>query len=146
MSLLWYVLTKVLFNQFAVVSLPMDMWSNIDVLTAITNMVTLSFMATIKGQDIMSQNKQGFNVMIVLMIVSTWMRLIGYCFVMESFSKLIVTIIEMLKSATTFLAIVLLYLIVVSSISICLYQESSISYSTFINAIRTMYDAMMGMY
>jgi hypothetical protein len=59
--------------------------------------------------------------MIVLMIVSTWMRVIGYLFIMESYSKLIVTIIEMLSSATTFLLIVLMYLIVFSSIAICLF-------------------------
>lgn len=56
------------------------------------------------------------------------------------------TIVEMIKSATSFLLILSFYLIVMSYIMICLFQESSIVYSNIFNAMRTMFDAMLGMY
>jgi len=119
----------------------------IDILCACSNMVTMSLMTTIGNEDIVNYNKKyKYNLLIVLMIVATWMRLVGFLFVMESFSKLIMTIIEMLKSATTFIFICGFYLSVMSTIAICLFQESSITYSNFLYAIRTMFDAMLGMY
>jgi len=84
--------------------------------------------------------------MTCITVLATWMRLMGFFFVMESFSKLIMTIVEMLTGATTFLLICLFYLIIMSTIAVCLFQEASITYSTFIYALRTMFDAMLGMY
>lgn len=52
----------------------------------------------------------------------------------------------MIKSAMTFILICIFYLLVVSTIFICLFQESSITYATKSYTLRTMFDAMLGMY
>lgn len=52
----------------------------------------------------------------------------------------------MLGSATTFLFIIAMYLLIVSSVAVTLFQEASITYSSMPYAIRTMFDAMMGTY
>ena len=79
-------------------------------------------------------------------ILATWLRLFSLLFVVEKFSKLILTILEMMTGGLTFIAIVVCYLVMMSSFAMCVFQESAISYSTFIYTMRTLFDAMLGMY
>jgi hypothetical protein len=83
---------------------------------------------------------------VLVTIVTCWARFFAILFVVQAVSKLIMTIIKMVGSATTFLFILFIYLLVFSCIMMVLFQESSINYSSQIYAIRTLFDAMMGTY
>jgi hypothetical protein len=146
-SMMFYVSTKMIFNIFAQIQMPMDIWSQIDVFCAFAIMTSQCTTINITPEDVLDlERKHFYNMMMLVTIIATWMRLIGFFFVMEEFSKLIMTIVEMLSGATTFLLILSFYLIVMSTIAICLFQESSISYSNTTYAMRTLFDAMLGMY
>jgi hypothetical protein len=75
-----------------------------------------------------------------MVVISTFMRFVGQMFVIQSFSKLLVTINKMLGSAGTFIFIMGYYLIVMAYVMIIIFGEKSINYSNIINAIRTMFD------
>ena len=61
-------------------------------------------------------------------------------------SKLILTLIKMVGSATWFLLLTGLYLAIVTPIFAILFQEDSIVYIDTISCLRTLFDAMMGSY
>ena len=61
-------------------------------------------------------------------------------------SKLILTLIKMLGSATWFLMLTVIYLNFVTPIFAILFQEDSIVYVDSIAVLRTLFDAMMGSY
>jgi len=90
--------------------------------------------------------KSLYNIMMVFIVISTWARFAGILLVVQSVSKLLMTIFKMLGSAGTFLGILTGYLLVMSTIAIALFQESSITYSTIAYTIRTLFDAMLGTY
>ena len=82
--------------------------------------------------------------MMVCTIVATWLRVFGIFMVIKTFSLLLLTVIKMLGSAKTFMFILTLYLTVMAMIFLTLFQENSVTYSSFIFTIRTLFDGMMG--
>lgn len=146
-SMMFYVLTKKVFNQFATVDLPDDLWSKVDLFCALFQIISQSLTSTITAHVIDSKDiKVYYNILQIVTILATWFRLFSLLFVVEKFSKLISTILEMLTGGLTFLAIVVCYLIMMSSFAMCIFQEHAITYSTFIYTMRTLFDAMLGMY
>ena len=102
--------------------MPMDTWSKIDIFCAFSVMISQLVIASITAEDVHDQDRKlFFNLMMLVTIIATWSWLIGFFFVLEEFSKLIMTIIEMLSGATTFLLICAFYLVVMSSIAMCLF-------------------------
>lgn len=81
-----------------------------------------------------------------MIVFFSWFRFLAILFVIESLSKLLITIVKMMGSATTFLFILFFYLVIMGTIAMTLFQESSITYSTPIFALRTVFDAMCGSY
>lgn len=82
----------------------------------------------------------------LIIVFSTYLRFFGILFVVQPVSKLIMTIIKMLGSATTFIFICIGYLLMMLSIYMTLFRESSIAYSDNFNTFRTMFDALMATY
>ena len=87
-----------------------------------------------------ANSKQFYNILTIMVVVSTFMRFVGQMFVIQSFSKLLVTIDKMLGSAGTFIFIMGYYLVTMAFIFIIIFGEKSINYSNIINAIRAMFD------
>jgi hypothetical protein len=144
--MIFYVLTKVVFNVFAVIKLPLDFWSKIDIFCALTNIFGFSVLSSMKTGDVTGVNKGFFDMVMVFILISTWARVLGLMQVMEAYSKLLLITIKMIESAFTFFIICFGYMMVFSSIAMCLFRENSITYSTVFYSIRTMFDAMLGMY
>jgi len=104
-------------------------------------------MSTIDGDTVVDKEKKvWYNLIMLFMVAATWMRIMGLSFVIPSLSKLLLTLTAMLSSATTFICIILGYLLVTATIFKALFQESSIAYIDFLFSIRSMFDYMMGMY
>ena len=59
--------------------------------------------------------------MMVLIVVSTWVRFVGIMLVVKSVSALIVTVFKMLTSGVTFLAILFVYLLIMATIFMTLF-------------------------
>ena len=56
------------------------------------------------------------------------------------------TIYEMLGSASTFLFIVLCYLVIMTLVALALFQEAKEEYESLFYILRTLFDALMGTY
>lgn len=90
--------------------------------------------------------KKFFNYIMLFVILGTWARLIGFFLVIQQFSKLLMTTMQMMITGSYFLTILSIYLILMSTIFMGLFQESTMSYSNFPNTIRTLFDAVLGAY
>lgn len=124
-SMLFYVITKSIFNYYAELPIPMDRWSVIDIFCAFTNIFCLTLMHTLSKDDVIDENKKEmFNILMLMTVFATWSRVIGIALVVPQFSELLMTIYAMLGSATTFLFIVMYYLVVMSAICLALFQEA----------------------
>lgn len=79
----FYVLTKFIFNLFATIKLSFDKWSLIDIICAFTNMVCFFLLSRMKPEDVISpkSSKQKYNYLMVMLVLSTWFRLIGILYV-----------------------------------------------------------------
>jgi len=66
-------------------------------------------------------SKQLYNIMMLLTVICSWARFIAIMFVVQAVSKLIMTIFKMFGSATTFLFILFVYLVVASCIMMVLF-------------------------
>lgn len=75
----FYVLTKFIFNLFATIQLSFDKWSLIDIFCAFTNITCFYILRNINESDIIDYKgtKKQYNYLMLLLILSTWMRLIG---------------------------------------------------------------------
>ena len=148
LSMFFYVITKFIFNVFATYKLQLDKWSLIDIFCAFTNISCLYFLSNISGEDVINplKTKQYYNVLTIMVVISTFMRFGGQMFVISQFSKLLVTINKMLGSAGTFISIMSYYLLTCAFVVIAVFGEKTINYSNLINASRSMFDQMMGMY
>lgn len=125
LSMFFYVLTKFVFNLFATIKLSFDKWSVIDIVCAFANMVCFFLLNQMKPEDVINYNttKVYYNRLMVVLVVSTWVRLIGILYVIQKLSKLLVTTQKMLGSAGTFLFIMLYYLLVVTFVAMSKYSE-----------------------
>ena len=125
-SMFFYVITKIIFNTFAEIQIPMDIWSSVDIFCAFTNISCFTLLSLyMKPENIIDEDKKFFFNMLMLMVVlATWSRIIAICLVIPSFSKLIMTIYAMLGSAGTFIFIVMYYLVMATMVAYAMYQEA----------------------
>ena len=56
--LVLHVFTKILFNMFAEIKLPLDKWTIIDIMTAIVNLVCFNMMGSLKTEDIIDSQRK----------------------------------------------------------------------------------------
>lgn len=82
----------------------------------------------------------------MVIVLSTFFRLMTILFVVPKLSQLLVICFEMLNSATTFMIIYMMYTMMMVALMQTLFQESIITFSTIFYSIRTLFDGMMGMY
>ena len=126
------------------------MWTYIDVFCGITNVTSFILLMGIDKEDVLDTSKSSpkrlYNTYMCLNVFASWSRVAGLCFVIEKYAKLLITVQKMTGSAKTFFFILFLYFAIMGVVAQCLFQEYSITYSTFSNTIRTMFDVMMGAY
>lgn len=85
--MIFYVLTKILFNVFATIKLPLDRWSKADIFTASSNIVCFMFLGNIKDEVIEDNNKRAiYNFFQIIVIISTFYRLVLILFVVPKLS------------------------------------------------------------
>lgn len=83
LTLLFYVLTKFIFNIFATIKLSFDKWSLIDIVCAFSNIICFFVLRMMRPEDVISykSSKIKYNMIMIVLVVSTWIRLIFILFV-----------------------------------------------------------------
>ena len=82
----------------------------------------------------------------VFAVIITWGRFLSFFLVLKSISILIMTLIEMMIKALTFIALSISYIILMIPIFQILFQEDTVTYVESIVTARTLFDSMIGNY
>ena len=137
--------TKTIFNHFADIDVAYDIWSNIDVVCGIVNMVVLCFMQFLDINLVTDETSKSYlTYMMLFANMCAMTRLCCFVLVIESYSSILMTIQSMMTSAYSFLFILSVYLFIMTTIFMGLFSDSSITYSNLFTGIRTMFDAVLG--
>jgi hypothetical protein len=145
-SLIFYVFTKFVFNKFTEIKLPLDKWSKVDIVCSVTNIVAFGLLSQLTPDALQDPGggKVFYNVLMILSTLAAWARLAATALLMPAFAILLLTTYTMITHTASFLLVILLYMIVISSVAVCLFQESATAYSSFVYAARCMFDALIG--
>lgn len=101
--MIFYVVKKMIFNIYAVLPLPMDKWSIIDIGCSIINLISFLYIGTISYEAINDQNlKVYYNSFMVLVIFSTWARFACIGMIINTTCVLIVSIIASVAVTANF--------------------------------------------
>ena len=83
----------------------------------------------------------------ILVLAISWLRFFVYLLVVESISKLLLTLIEMIEDTISFIFIVSCYTIIMTSIFTTFYHDVNPErFGSLTTTIRTLFDAMMSVY
>jgi hypothetical protein len=143
-AMMFYVLTKIIFNLFAAIKLPVDKWSLVDIFCAFTNIACFMALSQISVDVVLNldgSSKRIFNILMNLNIITSWLRFFNLLFVIESVSIILMTMLDMLSNAGTFLIIDLFYLSMMSTVFFFLFSESTINFGNIFYTVRTIIDA-----
>ena len=117
--MMFYVTCKqIIFNSFATIKLPLDLWSRIDIFCALSNITCIYFLTTITENTIIDLNdrKVYYNILMLFIITATWARIVGLFFVIKSLSILCMTAVAMFAEAGTFVFIIFCYLFITATL------------------------------
>ena len=151
-SLFFHLLAKLLFNMIADIKMPLDLWTIIDVLCSVFNIVCFNTIGSIKPEDIrdpvtgeMSSTKETLDYYVIAVVIVSWLRFFGYFLVIRRISKLIMTLVQMLYDTLSFIFLVACYMIIATTVFTTLFSNAdSDNYGYIAVAMRTLYDAFIG--
>ena len=111
-SCLTSVLGQFVFNSFSDYKFPFDKWALLDLANAASNTLCYGMASTMSAEDLMNpQTKEIQNYINVVAVLITWFRFFSYLLVIESTSILILTLIQMMVKAMTFIGLTVAYII-----------------------------------
>lgn len=132
--------------MIASVKMPLDIWSIIDLVSALMNCICFEIIggATPDKIIIISQKQHLDNYVIVVLIMS-WIRFFSYFLVIRTISKLLLTLFRMINDAVSFIFIVMCYLLISATIFTTLFENiDQADYGGLAITVRMLYDAMLG--
>lgn len=128
--------------------MPLDKWTILDIVSGFISVVCFNYTGRLTADMIIDKTqKQTVDSYVAIVVVISWIRYFGYFLVIKSVSKLINTLVKMLKDTISFMFIMISYMLLVSSIFSTLFQEASPErYGSLSSAMRTMFDYALGNY
>lgn len=137
------------FNLFAKNSntIILDYFITLDLIFAIFSAIVYSHITSHDHKALMNttpKNKLDWVVALVKMLLQ--MRLFVLFLVVPSVSKMLLTLIEMLKDVKSFFILMIAYIVACAQIFQTLFQDVNENYSTFHISLRSTYDTMIGNY
>ena len=71
--------TKIIFNLFVKIKMPIDVWTAIDGLCGILNMICFSKIRKIQPENILnSEEKSRFDYFLIAIVIVAWIRFFSY--------------------------------------------------------------------
>ena len=147
-TLVLHLITKILFNFFVEVKIPLDKWSVIDLFCSFFNIICFNVIGKTKAETIIEPVKKAtLDYYVIAVVIVSWLRFFGYFLVVRSISKLLSTLIKMLFDAVSFVLIMTSYLLLMGTMFTTLFSKPMPeAYGSISLSLRTLYDALMGTY
>lgn len=148
LTLIYSVICKAIFNWLSEVKLPLDKWTAIDLVTGVGTLICYNYTRYLTPEGILTpETKQTTDYYVVAVVIFAWLRLFSFFLVIRPISKLLMTLIRMLRDTMSFMFIVTCYLLLAASFFSTLFQGPAPElYGSFSLSLRTMIDYMLGEY
>lgn len=106
-----HIITKIIFNIFAKIPMPIDKWSVVDLVTCILNIGCFNIIGSITYDEVIDlDQKTKFDYYVIAVVILSWLRFFSYFLVLKSVSKLVLTLIQILYDTIAFTFITGCYL------------------------------------
>ena len=147
-TLVFHLITKVVFNMFAKVKLQLDKWSVIDILCSFFNIVCFNVIGKTSPEQILTPSrKENLDYYVIAVVIVSWLRFFGYFLVIRQISRLILTLLRMLYDTLGFIFILCCYMVLAATIFTTLFQSTLPEYYGELSlSLRTLFDAFIGYY
>lgn len=122
-TLVLHLITKLIFNIFAKVKMPLDMWTIIDFICSAFNIICFNVIGSVTPSQIIDPlQKQKLDYYVIAVVVVSWFRFFGYFLMIRSISKLVMTLIKILYETLNFIFIVICWLLLMATVFTMLFQ------------------------
>lgn len=147
-TLVLHLLTKLIFNFFVDIKIPLDKWTIIDLLCSFFNIICFNVIGKTKPETIIDPDKKmTLDYYVIAVVIVSWLRFFGYFLVIQSISKLLSTLIKMVFDAVSFVLIMSSYLLMMGTVFTTLFSTPfPDAYGSISISLRTLFDALMGTY
>jgi hypothetical protein len=125
-TLVFQLITKVIFNLFAEVKMPLDLWTVTDIFCCFLNIVCFQLIGSATPETIVgTTNADGtinlserykLDYYVITVIILSWLRFFTYFLVVARISRLIMTLLRMLYDCIAFMFIFCCYLLIAATI------------------------------
>ena len=123
-TLVLSLISKLMFNVFAKVKLPVDKWTVIDLLCSFFNIICFNVIGkTTPDQILNTSKKESLDYYVIAVVIVSWLRFFGYFLVIRAVSKLIMTLIRMISDTLAFIFILCCYMILAATVFTTLFSK-----------------------
>ncbi len=145
-SLLFSVALKMVFNLVAKRKLRFDIWTFLDAVCALVNLIAVNVVSNFTVSELLDTGrKQSIDYYIILVMSLSWIRFFSYLLVNRHISPLINTLLRMIVDTFYFMAILVSYMVIQSSVFETLFIDvDNDNFGTFFLSFRSLFSAMMG--
>jgi hypothetical protein len=110
-------MAKVVYNMFADIKLPLDKWTTIDIVNALCNIVCFNVTGSMTPDTIIVKTrKQNIDFYVIAVVILSWFRFFSFFLIIKTISKLLMTLIQMIRDTLSFIFIVFCFLLISASI------------------------------
>jgi hypothetical protein len=148
LTLLYSYFGRLFFNFKSRENIPYDKWLMIDLTTSLISIVCFNYTGNLTPEQILDiSQKQRIDYYVALVVVVAWLRCFSYFLIIRPISKLLMTLMRMLKDTFSFLFIIICYLLLMSTIFTTIYQGiDEVRYGSMSTTFRTLFDDMLANY
>jgi hypothetical protein len=141
-----HVIQKIMFNMLAKVKIPFDIWTMIDLVSALLNCVCFEIIGGATPSKILViTEKQKLDNYVIVVLILSWIRFFSYFLVIRTISKLLLTLFRMITDALSFVFIVFCYILIAATIFTTLFENiDPDNYGGLAITCRMLFDAMLG--
>lgn len=158
-TLFIHIVGKFIYNLFADLKMPMDKWTIIDVFSCFLNIICFNVIGSITEEQLLDPaQKQILDYYVIVVVIVGWIRFFAYFLLIRFISKLMMTLIRMMRDTLTFLFISICYMLLASTVFMMLFaspvkderegseDSEAMNFDSYFYAMRSVFDAMLGNY
>ncbi|CDW72703.1 UNKNOWN [Stylonychia lemnae] len=147
-TLLIHFSQKIAFSLFTKKGFNLDLWTIIDLITAVCNTFCLYITGFVTPRNILDRlKKQNLDFYVCAVVTVTWIRFFAYFLIIKKVSKLLITLVTMIFNTMSFFFMFVCYMIIAASIfNMRFGNVAEDMYGSFFISARTLFDSMQSNY
>ena len=126
----------------------MDKWTIMDSLSAFLFLIAVELVSKVSPATLLDSFDKGMlDYFMIIVLVVSWLRFFTYFLVVRTISKLLLTLIAMIKDTLSFMFIMGCFILIMSSLFTTLYQDTNpVKFGGLFATLRTLFNAALAEY